>query len=154
MKPLLEVRESKRIWASPDDVWRVVRELDGLDAWLPWVASSRLSGDVRTTIASDTTMEPILERIVDFDDEHRAYSYEYLQGPLKFASYSARVQVLPFRPSQCEVTWSGSFAAMEESDEEKLCQLVSSIYRDSLAALRAHCVRAPDDTLSLPPTLG
>ena len=148
----VEVRESRRMWASPDSAWQVLRVLDGLPRWMPWVASCRLAGDVRTTIAADPAAAPIVEQIVDFDDGHRAYSYRYLQGPLPLESYVARVQVLPFGPSQCEVIWVGSFTATDPTEAERLRRIVSGTYRDALDGLRTLCVREPDGPLSLPPT--
>lgn len=152
MRPAVDVRESRRMWATPDSVWQVLRILDGLSAWMPWVASCRMSGDVRTTISSDPDSEPIVEQIVDFDEEHRAYSYKYLRGPLPFQSYVARLQVLPFGPSQCEVIWVGSFTATDPAEEERLRRMVAGTYRGALDGLRTHCVRDPDSRLSLPPT--
>jgi len=146
------VRESMRMWATPDAVWEVLRDLGGLAAWMPWVGSCRLNGDLRTTTPTDPAMDPIVERIVDFDDEHRAYSYEYLQGPLRFSSYVARVQVLPFGPSQCEVTWTGTFGASADEESDHLRRVVHGTYRNALTALRTHCVHEPDGHLSFPPT--
>jgi hypothetical protein len=153
MTVTVEVRESRRMWASPDSVWQVLRVLNGLPGWIPWVASCRVSGDLRTTIASDTAAAPVVEQIVDFDDGHRAYSYRYLQGPLPLESYVARVQVLPFGPSQCEVIWAGSFTATDPAEAERLRRMVAGTYRRALDGLRDYCVREPDGSLSLPPTL-
>lgn len=119
-----------------DQVWQLIGGFDSLPDWLPFIPQSALSegGRVRTlkSIAGDT----IIERLLDFNDAERRYSYTILSGPAPVRDYEATLRVLPGDDGQgSRVEWFGSFIPESISDAEATA-LFTTIYEDGLAALK------------------
>ncbi|MOA46442.1 Polyketide cyclase / dehydrase and lipid transport [compost metagenome] len=76
----------------------------------------------------------IVERLLQFSEAERRYSYSILQGPAPVRDYRATLRVSD-EGGQTRVEWSGSFTPDGVSEAEAQ-QLFASIYRDGLAALK------------------
>lgn len=88
--------------ASPDDVWKLVREFGTLDEWMPGIESCTVEGDVRTL--SMMGME-IKEQLRSLDDDKRAITYSVIKLPLEgLDSHTATISVEP-EGSGSKVTW-------------------------------------------------
>lgn len=117
-------------------VWQLIGGFDSLPDWLPFIPQSALSegGRVRTlkSVAGDT----IIERLLDFNEGDRSYSYTILQGPAPVRDYQSTLRVVPGSEGQgARVEWSGSFTPEGISDADATA-LFTGIYVDGLAALK------------------
>jgi len=130
----MKVTETVVISASPDAVWKVAGDAGAIAEWVPAIESSHLEGDVRhATFAGgggDAT-----ERIVEHDDAGRAYSYEYLTGPLALEVYRSRLAVMDHGEG-AEVLWASEFTAGSAEEEAQLATAIAGIYRGALDTLK------------------
>ena len=119
---------------NAERIWQLIGGFDSLPDWLPFVPHSVLSegGRVRTlkSIGGDT----IIERLLDFNEAGRSYSYTILQGPAPVRDYLSTLRVVSTGEG-AQVQWSGSFVPLGISYAEA-SEMFATIYQDGLAALK------------------
>ncbi|WP_380286408.1 SRPBCC family protein [Kitasatospora purpeofusca] len=127
---------SRIVPATPEKVWTLVGGFDALPDWLPFVPESVAveGGRVRRLATPDGDV--IVERLVDFNETERRYSYTILQAPFPVDGYVAtiRVHAVPGRDDLAEVQWSGRFNPVDATEQE-VVDLFTGIYADGLDAL-------------------
>jgi carbon monoxide dehydrogenase subunit G len=112
---------------SPDEIWKVMREFGGLDAWMPGVDSCALEGDVRTI---GTMGIEIKEQLRSRDDAARTISYSVVESPMgNLESHLATITVEP-EGSGSHLTWSVEVAP------DELLGLFLPVYEGSVVALK------------------
>ncbi|MCX5107213.1 SRPBCC family protein [Streptomyces sp. NBC_00378] len=127
---------SRIVPASPDKVWSLIGGFDALPDWLPYIPESTPLEGGRVRRLNNPNGEVIIERLVDFNETERHYSYAILQAPFPVNGYvsTIRVHTVPGRDDIAEVQWSGRFNPDNATDDE-VTDLFTSIYRDGLDAL-------------------
>lgn len=122
--------------ASPDKVWSLIGGFDALPDWLPYIPESTPLEGGRVRRLTNPDGEVIIERLVDFNEAERHYSYAILQAPFPVSGYvsTIRVHTVPGRDDIAEVQWSGRFNPHNATDDE-VVDLFTGIYRDGLDAL-------------------
>ena len=113
--------------ASPDDVWKLVRDFGGLGEWMPGVESCTVDGDVRTIGMMGIEIK---EQLRTLDDAKRVLSYSVVESPMgNLESHVATISVDP-EGSGSHVTW-----AVEVSPDE-LLGLFLPVYEGSIGAIK------------------
>ncbi|MFF3946814.1 SRPBCC family protein [Streptomyces sp. NPDC001902] len=127
---------SRVVPASPARVWEVIGGFGSLPDWLPYIPESTFSEGGRVRHLKNPEGDPIVERLMAFDEEHRFYSYHILQAPFPVVDYlsTLRVYGISGNENAAEVQWSGRFVPSGATDEE-VVDLFTGIYRDGLDAL-------------------
>ncbi|WP_405669712.1 SRPBCC family protein [Streptomyces sp. NBC_01527] len=127
---------SRVVPASPERVWQLIGGFDSLPDWLPYIAESTALEGGRVRRLANPDGEAIVERLVDFDETERHYSYAILEAPFPVVGYisTLRVHEVPGRKDVAEVQWSGRFTPHGTSEDEAVA-LFTGIYRDGLDAL-------------------
>ncbi|MGW2937603.1 SRPBCC family protein [Streptomyces sp. NPDC055722] len=127
---------SRIVPASPNKVWSLIGGFDALPDWLPYIAESTPLEGGRVRRLKNPEGEVIIERLVDFNETERHYSYAILQAPFPVNGYvsTIRVHTIPGRDDIAEVQWSGRFNPDNATDDE-VVDLFTGIYRDGLDAL-------------------
>ncbi|MFF9593403.1 SRPBCC family protein [Streptomyces sp. NPDC014646] len=127
---------SRIVPASPDKVWSLIGGFDALPDWLPYIPESTPLEGGRVRRLKNPNGEVIIERLVDFNEAERHYSYAILQAPFPVNGYvsTIRVHTVPGRDGIAEVQWSGRFNPDNATDDE-VVDLFTGIYRDGLDAL-------------------
>ncbi|MGW3510505.1 SRPBCC family protein [Streptomyces sp. NPDC000994] len=127
---------SRVVPASPAKVWSLVGGFDALPDWLPYILESTALEGGRVRQLKNPDGEVIVERLVDFNETERHYSYAIVEAPFPVTGYvsTIRVHAVPGREDLAEVQWSGRFAPDGVSDDE-VVDLFTGIYRDGLDAL-------------------
>ncbi|MER7983740.1 SRPBCC family protein [Streptomyces sp. NPDC095817] len=127
---------SKIIPAPPDRVWQLIGGFDSLPDWLPFIPSSTPQEGGRVRRLNNPDGEVILERLIDFSETDRYYSYAILQAPFPVGDYlsTLRVHTVAGKPDESEVQWSGRFTAVNASEDDVIA-LFTGIYQDGLDAL-------------------
>lgn len=129
---------SRVLPASPERVWNLIGGFGSLPDWLPSIPGSTAleGGRVRRLTNADGGV--VVERLVDFNEAERHYSYTILEAPFPVTGYLAtlRVHAIPGREDAAEVQWSGRFTS-DGVGEEELVELFTGIYREGLDALHA-----------------
>lgn len=118
--PLLAVEESVAIAASPDLVWKAVRNFDDMH-WHPAVETTRLSlgrnnepqAIRKLTLAGGGT---ITEQLHAHDDQLRTQRYAIIESPLPVDGYEAVLSVSPGDGSDVSVLkWEARFLARDSA---------------------------------------
>ncbi|MFE7599516.1 SRPBCC family protein [Streptomyces sp. NPDC057494] len=127
---------SRVVPASPQKVWDLIGGFDALPDWLPYIPESTPLEGGRVRRLTNPNGEVIVERLVDFNEAERHYSYAILQAPFPVDGYvsTLRVHTVPGRDDLAEVQWSGRFTPDDTTDDEVVA-LFTGIYRDGLEAL-------------------
>ncbi|MFB7329165.1 SRPBCC family protein [Streptomyces sp. NPDC056190] len=127
---------SRIVPASPDTVWNLIGGFDALPDWLPYIPESTPLEGGRVRRLKNPEGEVIIERLVDFNETERHYSYAILQAPFPVNGYvsTIRVHAIPGRDDIAEVQWSGRFNPDNATDDE-VVDLFTGVYRDGLDAL-------------------
>ncbi|MER6502319.1 SRPBCC family protein [Streptomyces sp. NPDC001455] len=127
---------SRIVPASPDKVWSLIGGFDALPDWLPYIPESTPLEGGRVRRLKNPEGEVIIERLVDFNETERHYSYAILQAPFPVNGYvsTIRVHTVPGRDDIAEVQWSGRFNP-DNATEQEVADLFTGIYRDGLDAL-------------------
>lgn len=145
--PLGRARVVRRITASADRVWRLIRQFDGLEKYLASVSSSKKTGtspgDVRNTILQDGTQ--MIHRLEEMNDQKRLLRHRllYSNPALPHQNYQGRIHVQEQGPEACQLTFSSEFDVNENKLIE-VCQTLEATYgtmADELAAyLNVRCL--------------
>ncbi|MFC9759690.1 SRPBCC family protein [Streptomyces sp. NPDC056921] len=127
---------SRIVPASPDKVWNLIGGFDALPNWLPYIPESVAVEDGRVRRLKNPEGDVIIERLVDFNETERQYSYAILQAPFPVNGYvsTIRVHTVPGRDDIAEVQWSGRFNP-DNATEQEVTDLFTGIYADGLDAL-------------------
>ncbi|MEE4598026.1 SRPBCC family protein [Streptomyces sp. DSM 41524] len=127
---------SRIVPASPDKVWSLIGGFGALPDWLPYIPESTPLEGGRVRRLKNPEGEVIIERLVDFNETERHYSYAILQAPFPVNGYvsTIRVHTVPGQENTAEVQWSGRFNP-EGATEDEVVDLFTGIYRDGLHAL-------------------
>ncbi|MGW6095945.1 SRPBCC family protein [Streptomyces sp. NPDC055157] len=127
---------SRVVPASPERVWQLIGGFDSLPDWLPYIPESTALEGGRVRRLANPDGEAIVERLVDFSETERHYSYAILEAPFPVVGYisSLRVHEVPGQTDIAEVQWSGRFTPQGTSEDE-VVTLFTGIYRDGLDAL-------------------
>ncbi|MGW1848076.1 SRPBCC family protein [Streptomyces sp. NPDC001966] len=127
---------SRIVPASPDKVWNLIGGFDALPDWLPYIPESVAVEGGRVRRLKNPEGDVIIERLVDFNETERHYSYAILQAPFPVNGYvsTIRVHTVPGRDDIAEVQWSGRFNP-DNATEAEVVELFTGIYADGLDAL-------------------
>ncbi|MFJ7907218.1 SRPBCC family protein [Kitasatospora sp. NPDC096204] len=127
---------SRIVRATPEKVWALIGGFDALPDWLPYIPESVASEGGRVRSLKNPEGEVIVERLVDFNETERHYSYAILQAPFPVDGYvsTIRVHAVPGRDDVAEVQWSGRFNPRGATEQE-VVDLFHGIYADGLDAL-------------------
>ncbi|MEV8036216.1 SRPBCC family protein [Streptomyces sp. NPDC086182] len=123
------------IAVSPDRVWQLIGGFDSLPDWLPYIPTSELSDGGRLRRLVNEEGEVIVERLEEFDNEARTYSYSILRAPFPVTGYRSTLSVHETtRQDTARVEWSGTFTPDGISDDDAIT-LFHGIYTQGLTAL-------------------
>ncbi|MEU2434842.1 SRPBCC family protein [Streptomyces rubradiris] len=127
---------SRTVPASPEKVWSLIGGFDALPDWLPYIPESTALEGGRVRRLTNPEGEVIIERLLDFNEAERHYSYAILRAPFPVDGYvsTLRVHAVPGQENAAEVQWSGRFNP-DGASEDEVVDLFTGIYRDGLDAL-------------------
>ncbi|MFE2105908.1 SRPBCC family protein [Kitasatospora sp. NPDC059463] len=127
---------SRVVPGTPEQVWNLIGGFDALPDWLPYIPESVAVEGGRVRQLKNPEGEVIVERLVDFNETERQYSYAILQAPFPVDGYvsTIRVHAVPGRDDVTEVQWSGRFNPKGATEQETV-DLFHGIYADGLDAL-------------------
>ncbi|MEU7765607.1 SRPBCC family protein [Nocardia sp. NPDC049190] len=136
---------SRIIPASPEQVWQLIGGFHALPDWLPFVARSTPLEGGRVRELRNSEGGTIVERLQEFNEQERHYSYSIVASPFPVRGYLATLRVYPVPEDEqrAEVVWGARFAPDGVSESE-VVDLITGIFSNGLDALsKAVAVRAP-----------
>ncbi len=126
---MLEVKMTKALAAPAADVWKTIRDFNGLPNFVAAVAQSTMKGEgvgaLRTLTLQDGGI--IVEKLESFDDANRTLSYSIVESPLPVDEYLSTMVVKETGPGRCELLWSSTFKAKGAADDEAK-EVIQGIY--------------------------
>ncbi len=124
--------------ASADEVWKLLRDFNGLPRFIAAIKASTMEGAgvgaVRTLIV-DGGGPPIVERLERLDDKARTLSYSIVTSPLPVEGYFATVEVKDAGAGRCELTWSSTFQP-KDAPESVAVQTIEGVYAGAFEGLK------------------
>ena len=141
-----EVLRSALISADVQDVWRVVRDFDGLPSWHPAIASSSLRDGARSDQVAAVRVlgmagdgGEVVERLVSLDETTHTMVYEIVESPFAVRLYRSTIRVVPVTTTgESFVEWSVVFDC-DEADADGLVETFGSgVFATGLQGLSDH----------------
>jgi carbon monoxide dehydrogenase subunit G len=129
---MTEVSKTAQIAADPAKVWTLLGRFDGLDAWMPSIASCEGMGSgpgaTRTLTLGDGGT--VIEELVSVDESARRYTYKILEAPLPIKNYLSAISVTA-EGSGSGVSWACEFDA-DGAPEADMEAMLVDLYQSSL----------------------
>jgi hypothetical protein len=142
-----KVTESVAIAASPDAVWKRIKDFDALHSWHPAVASTATT--TGNTVGSVRTLQlrgggTIIEELTRYSAEARSFAYRMTDpGPLPVTNYTSTLSVNAGADGSSVVEWRGAFYRGDpngnpppEKNDEAAIAAVTGVYKAGLENLK------------------
>jgi len=127
---------SIEVAVAPDAVWNLIGGFDSLPDWLPYIPKSELSEGGRVRHLANPDGDPIVERLIAFDEKQRSYSYAILKAPFPVTNYLSTLRVVAVDGGRkSRVEWSGEFTPNLGVTDQQASAIFQKIYEDGLEAL-------------------
>ena len=112
--PELKVEHSIVIDATPEQVWEVAGDFNGIQRWLPTIAESRLIlgknrqvGAIRELTRVNGTK--VQEKLLEYETDPFSFTYTYVGGVVASTDYFATMTVSGAGNGKSKVTWKARF---------------------------------------------
>ena len=145
---MIRLYVSSVIEASADTVWARIRDFNGLPAWHPAIADSRIEnqqpsdrvGCIRHFHTRDGGM--IRERLLALSDYDFSCTYEILESPMGVEHYVATLKLTPVTDGdRCFAEWSAEFECAEGRERELSDLIGGGVFQGGFDALKRHFSR-------------
>ena len=113
----------------PDAVWKKIGDFCGIKSCIPAVSGCVISADGKQRTVSLKNGGEVVERLDNWDDAKRSYSYSIMSGPLAVSDYHSTLSILPDGKGSA-LNWHSTYQAKGTSDAEAQ-KLIDGIYEDS-----------------------
>ena len=140
---MIKVYTSSVIEAPAAGVWAQVRDFNGLPKWTPFVAESRIEGNlpadkigcVRNFRLKDGGV--IREQLLTLSDYDYECSYSILESPMGVENYVATLKLTPVTDgARCFAEWSAEFDC-DAGRERELSELIGNgVFQAGFDALK------------------
>ena len=131
------------IGAPAVEVWPVVRDFNGLAAWTPFVAESRIEqnfpadqvGCVRNFRRKDGGV--IRERLLALSDYDFSMTYAILESPMAVEDYVATLKLMPVTDgNRTYAEWSAEFRCAAEREAALVAEIGRNVFGEAFRALK------------------
>jgi hypothetical protein len=145
---LARVFTSTIVDAPAPQVWGVIRDFNGLPAWTPFAAESRIEqnaradqiGCVRNFRLKDGGI--IRERLVGLSDYDFSMTYAILESPMAVEDYVSTLRLIPVTDGdRAYAEWSAEFNCRPEREPELINQIGRNVFLAGLKALQTRFAR-------------
>jgi hypothetical protein len=131
------------IAAPAAEVWRIVRDFNGLPAWTPFVAESRIEqgakadqiGCIRNFTLKDGGR--IRERLLALSDYDLSCTYTILESPMGVSDYIATLALTPVTDGNATfASWQAEFDCPPEREAALIQQIGQGVFQAAFSALK------------------
>ncbi|CDG85354.1 SRPBCC family protein [Janthinobacterium agaricidamnosum] len=133
---MAEVIVTVKLAAPAERVWDFIGGFQSLVEWSGSIKSSvpEQGGRVRRLKTTDGAV--IAERLLNFSEEDRSYTYAIVSGPIPVSNYRSTLRVSG-EPgaADCLVQWSGTFDAVAGA-EEAMVGAFQHLYQSAFVDLK------------------
>ncbi len=146
--PELSVKKTATIAASADKVWAATKNFDGLNTWLPALASDEIVSGTNNTVGAVRLLTlkgggTIKEKLLAFDESGHRYRYAILDGVIPVSHYRSSFVVTSLANDKTLVTWSGRFKRKDlgdspaaGQDDKAAVDAITGVYTSGLDNLK------------------
>ena len=140
---MIKVYTSSVIDAPAEQVWARIRDFNGLPAWTPFVAESRIEGGqpadklgcVRNFRLKDGGM--IREQLLTLSDYDYQCSYSILESPMGVDNYVATLKLTPVTDGdRTFAEWSAQFDCAPGQERELAEDIGQGVFQVGFEALK------------------
>ena len=140
---MAEAYASTVIGSPAARVWERIRDFNGLPAWHPAIAESRIEGDgpadqvgcVRAFRLKDGGF--IRERLLALSDYDFSFAYSILESPMGVESYVATLKLTPITDGdRTFAEWSAEFDCPPEREDELVALIGGDVFQGGFDALK------------------
>ncbi|RUX24067.1 MAG: SRPBCC family protein [Mesorhizobium sp.] len=140
---MTKVYVSSVIPAPAAEVWKLVRNFNGLPGWAPFVAESRIEqnaqadqiGCIRNFTLKDGGR--IRERLLALSDYDLSCSYAILESPMAVENYVATLSLTPVTDGNLTLAeWQADFDCAPDREAALRHQIGNSVFQTALTALK------------------
>jgi hypothetical protein len=125
----LESNVTVKSTMSPEAVWKKIGDFCGIKSWIPAVSGCVISADGKQRTVSLKNGGEVVERLDNWDEAKRSYTYSIVSGPLPVSDYRSTLSVAPDGNGSA-LHWHSTYQAKGTSDAEAK-KLIDGIYEDS-----------------------
>ncbi|MDQ0390961.1 SRPBCC family protein [Labrys monachus] len=134
---------SSVIDAPAAEVWKVVRDFNGLPGWTPFVAESRIEqnasssqvGCIRNFVLKDGGR--IRERLLALSDYDLSCTYAILESPMGVEDYVASLSLTPVTDgNRTFAEWKAEFECPPEREPALIRQIGTGVFQAAFDALK------------------
>ncbi|MEJ2226589.1 MAG: SRPBCC family protein [Syntrophobacterales bacterium] len=133
-----KVSMSIRLNASTDQVWKVLRDFNGLPVFVAAIKKSTMEGSgvgaVRT-LTFEGGGPPVVEKLEKLDDQAKTLSYSIITSPLPLKDYFSTMEVMDVGSGQCELKWYSTFEP-KGAPEAEAVKVVEGVYAGGFEGLQ------------------
>jgi hypothetical protein len=133
-----KVSMSTRLNASADQVWKVLRDFNGLPVFVAAIKKSTMEGSgvgaVRT-LTFEGGGPPVVEKLEKLDDQAKTLSYSIITSPLPLKDYFSTMEVMDVGAGQCELKWYSTFEP-KDAPEAEAVKVVEGVYTGGFEGLK------------------
>lgn len=131
------------IAAPAAEVWRIVRDFNGLPSWTPFVAESRIEqgakadqiGCIRNFTLKDGGR--IRERLLALSDYDLSCTYTILESPMGVSDYIATLALTPVTDGNATfASWQAEFDCPPEREAALIQQIGQGVFQTAFSALK------------------
>ncbi len=141
---MAKVYVSSVIGAPAADVWRLVRNFNGLPEWTPFAAESRIEqnmpadqvGCIRNFRLKDGGR--IRERLLALSDYDMSCTYAILESPMGVENYVATLRLIPITDGNTTFAeWTAEFEAEPAREDELVRTIGQGVFQAAFNSLKA-----------------
>jgi hypothetical protein len=145
---MFKVYVSAVLPAPASEVWGLIRDFNGLPAWTPFVAESRIElgapadqiGCVRNFTLKDGGR--IRERLLALSDYELSMTYSILESPMGVDNYVAVLKLTPVTEgNRTFAEWSAEFDCPPERGNELVPHIGNNVFAAAFRALHSRFAR-------------
>ncbi|HDQ14677.1 MAG TPA: SRPBCC family protein [Sediminispirochaeta sp.] len=134
------VYQSGIIKASPEEVWRKIRDFNALPQWHPAIASSELEGEPGVGAVRHFFLKEggeIRERLLSLSDHEHSCAYTILESPMPLKNYYAVFRLYPITLSGTTfMEWYARFDSTDPSTEDETAEAVEGVFAGGIKSLQ------------------
>jgi hypothetical protein len=140
---MAQVYVSSVINAPAPDVWRVIRNFNGLPDWTPFAAESRIEqnmppdqvGCVRNFTLKNGSR--IRERLLALSDYDLACTYSILESDMGVENYVSTLSLTPITDGNMTFAeWTAEFDCPEEREQPLVQQIGQGVFQAAFNSLK------------------
>jgi hypothetical protein len=140
---MAQVYVSSVINAPAPDIWRVIRNFNGLPDWTPFVADSRIEqnmppdqvGCVRNFTLKNGSR--IRERLLALSDYDLACTYAILESDMGVENYVATLSLTPVTDGNVTFAeWTAEFDCPEEREQALVREIGQGVFQAAFNSLK------------------